>query len=385
MAAQLRYYALIYLTVTGEVVDEIPLAALPAWLQQINADGTWSVTTKVAAKVDEDDPANALLSRDYLRSITDAWRFSVAICYGTGDRIGDSIRQAGPLMSRRCVSEADRTMQFGGAGLWALLRMTMQINSASSVASTFTAAQDTTFGTTLWHIASQILSNATARNPMPLDIVTTPDGGTSTRTYNGYDLVSAGQRLQELTQVENGPDVLLRPYFADGSHVRHLAVIGQPTFPSAGDPILFDYPGSITTLLTSDDASQMRTTTYERGNGTAYTTLVASSHDTTLTTAGWPLVEVTDSSHADVSEQATLQGWANSQQTLYGEPVETWALSVKMDDEDTPFGTYDCGAPCLLNVLDHFWVPDGRYSRKIVGLQGNSTPNQVDLLLQGSV
>lgn len=385
MAVLLKYYGLIYLTTTGQVVDELPLAVLPTWLQQINADGSWSVTTKVASAAQAGDPENTLLPKTYLRNITDTWRMSVAICFGSGGRVGDYICQAGPLTARRGSSEQDRTMQFGGAGLWGLLRMLMQIDSGSAVADEFVPGQDSTYDGTLRDIAIQILSNANARNAMPIDIPTVSGGGSDTRTYFGYDLVSAGQRLQELTQVENGPDVLLKPYFSDSGHIRHKALIGNPTLSTSGNPLVFDYPGSITTLLTAEDASAFRNTTYERGNGTAYTTLVAASVDPSLLGAGWPVVEVTDSNHTDVTEQDTLQQWADGQQSLYGEAIETWALSVKMDDEDSPFGTYDVGAPGLFNVVDHFWIEDGLYNKKILGMQGTGTPNQIQLLLQGSV
>jgi hypothetical protein len=383
-----HYYALVYFTATGEIIDEIPMSTLPQWLQQINQDGTWSITSKVASKRQLGDPTNALMSKRQMRGATDPWRFSVAICWGLGDQVGDYICQAGPLISRRGVSEADRTMQFGGAGLWGLLRMIMQINSGSTVGTPFTAAMDSTYVGTLRDIAIQILANGKARQSMPLIIPTVSGTGTDTRTFNVFDLASGGQRLQEISQVMGGSDILLKPSFLDSGHIQHTALVGSPTLPGSGNPLVFDYPGNVVSIVTSEDGSAMRTKTYERGNGSAYATLFAQSADKTGKVAnGWPSLEIADSGHMDVTDQPTLQGWADGTQALNSTPVETWAVVAKMDDADYPFGSYDPGPTAIYNVQDHYWLEDGAYSQnKLLGLSAGSGLNEiVHIVLNGGL
>src|SRR6267154_1661561 len=224
-----RYYALLYRTVTGEVINDFPLAKVPNWLQQVNADGSWSVQTQIGA--------TGGFSREELWDYTDAWRYSVAVCYGTGARPGDYICQAGPLLADQLMSEQPPLIQLGGTGLWGLLRMVMQILAGWVPGSGFGAGADILYTTlSLPNSAVNSLTNAlggAGRSPAPIDIPAATFSGDPAATpttiqYFGYDLASAGQRLQELTQMQYGPDILLKPYFSDFNHIRHKALIGNP-------------------------------------------------------------------------------------------------------------------------------------------------------------
>jgi hypothetical protein len=367
--AKFRYYALVYFTVTGEVIDEIPLAGVPQWMTKINDTGSWTIQTQIGTDTFD---SGGCLSKQHLREITDPWRHSVAICWGTGSR-SDYIVQAGPITSRANLQSGagqPPLLQIGGLGPWGVLLKTMQLASSwPGVSLTQPGGADTNYTDSLWGIATDILTNAVARNPIPLDIPTFAGGGTNVRNYFGYDLATAGQRLQELTQVIGGPDVYLKPYFFDNNHIHHNVLIGQPMLVTSGNPIVFDYPGSIKQILESLDGSNQATTTFEKGDGIEYAMLWAQSIDTTLTNAGWPKLETTDNSHSDVVLQATLQEWADGQQQLNGIGVTTYAITVKMDDPDTPFGSFDPGSPGIYNVRGHAWLPDGELQQRIIGLQ----------------
>jgi hypothetical protein len=232
-------------------------------------------------------------------------------------------------------------------------------------------------------IAADVLANAIARQALPLD-VPAPITGTATRTYFGYELISAGQRLQELTQVQGGPDILLKPYLTGTGTVRHTALIGNPTLATSGKPLVFDYPGNCMSVLPTDDGSTMSTVTYAKGNGIEYATLWAKSVDTTLTTApaNWPVLENVDTSHSDLIDQTALQQAANGTQGLTGRPVSTWAVTVRQDDLDYPFGSYDPGATGTYNVRNHCWLPDGTYAQRILGFQNGSNVGEIVHLLQ---
>lgn len=374
-----NYYALAYFTVTGKIIDEIPLQSIPVWNQVIDADNAWTITTQIGP-----DDGTSGLTKAHLRGITDGWRHSVAICWGTGSPT-DYVCQAGPITARQQLSEQPPIMQFGGVGFWPLLRKIMQLAATwPGVSLTQTGGADATYTPTLWHIARQILGNAINRSPLPLDIAVVGGAGTDTRTYYGYELISAGQRLQELTQVQGGPDILLKPVLTGTGYVRHQALIGTPALTTSGKPLVFDYPGNITSLLATDDSSTLSTTTYEKGNGIEYATLWAKSTDTTLTTAGWPALENTDTSHSGVSDPVQLQAWADGTQGLTGRAVSTWAATVRQDDVDYPLGSYDPGVNATYNVRHHSWLPDGAYSQRILGLQNGVNVGEVLHLLQSS-
>jgi hypothetical protein len=363
-----RYYALVYFSVTGEIIDEIPLSGLPQWTQQINGSGLWTISTQIA---DTSFDSGGCLSKRHLRGITDGWRHSVAICWGTGSR-NDYIAQAGPITARQNQAVAPGSpplVQIGGVGFWPLLNKLMQILSTwPGLAVTKVGGADTAYTSSLQGIAVKILQNAIARQPYPLDIPA-PIAGTNVRNYFGYDFVSVGQRLQELTQVENGPDILLKPYFFDNNHIHHSALIGNPTLSTSGNPLVFDYPGSIVEILASDDFSNQSTTTYEKGDGIEYASLWAKSVNPLLPNAGWPLLENANSSHADVTVQSTLQSWANGDQALTNRGTSTWSVRAKMDDPNNPFGSFDPGVTSTYNVQNHSWLEDGTYAQRLIGLQ----------------
>ena len=365
-----RYYALAYFTVTGEVVDEIPLSGLPTWSQMINDTGSWTIQSQLGA---DGFDSGGCLSKQHLRSITDPWRFSVALCWGTGART-DYIAQAGPITTRASLSTNGGTtppmLKIGGVGAWGVLSKTLQLASTwPGVNLTATGGADTNYTDSLWGIATDILTNAKARNPIPLDIPSFTPQTTNVRNYFGYDLTSAGQRLQELTQVIGGPDILLKPYFFDNNHIHHNSMVGTPTLLTSGNPIFFDYPGGILEILESTDASGQSTVTFEKGNGVEYAMMWARSIDTTLTSAGWPLLESSDISHSDVTEQTTLQQWADGTQALNGRGVTTYSVTAKMDDPNSPFGSFDPGAIGNYNIQDHDWLPDGLLTQRIIGMQ----------------
>lgn len=380
-----RFYGLLYRTVTGEVINDFPLAKVPNWLQQVNADGSWSVQTQIGAQ--------GGFSREELWSYTDAWRYSVAVCYGTGARPGDYICQAGPLLADQLMSEQPPLLQLGGVGLWGLLRMTMQILAGWVPGSGFGVGADILYTTlSLPNIAVNILTNAFGgggRNPMPIDIPAAtfsgdPNAIPTTIQYFGYDLASAGQRLQELTQMQYGPDILLKPYFSDANHVRHLTQIGNPKLITVGNPPYFDYPGEIISILPTRDGSNLSTLTLEKGNGTEYATPLAFASDPTLTAAGWPILEVANTSHADVVRPDVLQNWANSDQALHGRTQSTWQVTMMANNADAPLGSFDPGGQAQYNVQDHCRLRDGLYTQRVLGFQSSPKIDQYMHILQAS-
>lgn len=372
-----RYYALVYFTATGQIIDEIPLPSIPQWAQVINADNAWTVKTQIGP-----DDGSSGLTKAHLRGITDGWRHSIATCWGTGSPT-DYVCQAGPITTRQQVSEQPPILQIGGVGFWPLLRKILQLASTwPGVSLTQPGGADTTYTSSLQGVAAAILTNAIARNTLPLDIPAGPFTGTATETYFGYQLISAGQRLQELTQEQGGPDILLKPRLTGTGFVRHTALIGNPTLSTSGRPLVFDYPANVTSILPTDDFSNLATTTYEKGNGVEYAALWAKSSDPTLTTAGWPALENVDTSHTGEINQMVLQRYADGAQGINGRAVSTWNVVARQDNADYPMGSYDPGVYGTYNVRDHSWLPDGAYSQRILGLQNGSNIGEVLHLLQ---
>lgn len=363
------YYVLVYNTVTGQVIGSLPDAnqTEPIWLQQINNTGSVTWQTIVDGKT---------LTRDQLITFVEGeWRFGLALCYGTGS-INDFICQAGPITASVDMSESPPIVRFTALGFWGLLNKCQMVNPTwAGTDLTAAGGADVTYTSSLQGIAALMLTDAMTRNPLPLDIPA-PITGTATRTYYGYELTSVGQRLSELTQVQNGPDILFLPYFSTATTIRHRAVIGNPTLTQPGTPLVFNYPGTLRSVLRVRDGSQMATNVIAAGqNSGSYTVLWGTATDTTLTGLGWPKLFMADTSHTDVVDQPTITGWAQGDQGFYGRSVETWAAVARMDK--TPvFGSFTPGVYGLYNMQGHQSIRDGVYSQRIVGIGsgvGNGT------------
>lgn len=372
------YYALVYFTVTGQVIGEIPLTGIPQWTQQINADGSWSIQTLIGP----DDRSSGLSKAD-IRAITDPWRCSIAICWGTGSSNSDYVCQAGPITARQLMTEQPPVLQIGGTGAWPLFRKIMQF-AATWNRTSLSSGVDTTYGPAgLPSIAAAMLTNALNRQTLPIDAPTVTSTGTTTETYYGFDFTSSGQRLQELTQLMSGPDIMFKPYRTSNT-VRFAPQIGNPTISNAGRPLVFDYPTNVPSILPTENATTMSTTTYEKGSGSEYASLWTSTTDTTLTNGGWPMLEVADSTHASETNLTTLQQWSDATQQLNGRPIITWAAVAQQNDVDYPFGSYDPGVYATYNVLKHAWLPDGAYNNRILGFQQGQKIGQFVHLLQST-
>jgi hypothetical protein len=371
-----EYTAVAYSTTSGRIVGpaELPLAEPPTWTRQINNNGTWSVKVKLG---------NDTWSPDQLRSIAAPFRFSVAVFWG------DYGCQGGPLTSYR-VDDTAGTVTYSGGGLWSLLNRRLLHNPAwnPATAQITDPTADQTINGQLWDIAAALVRNSTSwthrpGSGLPLDIPADSGTGTATRNYLGYNLVSCGQRLQELTQDDGGPDVDFAPYRVIGSNtIRHRMAVGKPYVTQTGSPVMFDYGTSLQGLSIDGDGSNVATSAWVKGVGNERLQLSGMASSTTLTDTGFPALDFVDSAHTSAPEQATLNGWAAADLALYGRSVETWKATVRADGT-SPLGSYDCGYFATYNVTQHPWQPDGQYLTRILGLGSGPEANTVTHILDG--
>jgi hypothetical protein len=369
------YTAYAYSTTSGRIVgpSELPIVEAPTWTRQINNGGVWSVKLMLGAT----------WTKEQLRSIAAPFRFSVAIFWG------DYCVQAGPLTAYP-VDDGAGNVVFSGGGLWSLFNRRALHNQAFNPASfpiTDPSADQTLTGE-LWDIAAAVIRNSTswtnrAGSALPIDIPAASGGGTATRTYFGYDLASCGQRLQELTQVDGGPDVDFAPYRPqDTNTIRHRMAVGKPNIVQTGSPVMFDYGSTLQKLPINGDGSNIATTAWVKGAGNERGQLTGTATASTLTDNGWPALDYVDGNHTSATDLATLTGWAVADLALYGRSVESWPAVVRTDGP-SPLGSYDPGYFATYNVNGHPWQPDGQYNVRILGMGNGPEPNTIVHLLDG--
>jgi hypothetical protein len=378
------WYSLVYENKTGAVVDELPLIGVPQWQNLVNTPNcSGSVATPVG------DGTSDALTADRLRTYFEvgAGRFGVAVCYGT--RLpSDWIGQAGPAWvctpSDDTATSGVPSVVIGFSGFWSLLMARLMAPASWTNASGISAVA--LYGPlTLRDIARSMLTDALTRGTLPLDVpAAAGDSGTDVRNYPVSDLAYLGQRLQELTQVQSGPDICFQPYFSAPGVIRHQALIGNPYLTNTSQPVVFDYGTNLISVIPPASASGMATRTYAKGSGTDAGSLVwGYSADATLENNGWPVLEGVDSGHTTVTTQTEINGWANADQAQNGRVVKAWSARVRLDGA-APAGGYAPGQAVAYNMQGHFWIPDGLYTQRLLGIANGPDDSSLAHILDAS-
>lgn len=379
-APNLTWRAFVVETVTGRIIADIPYVGVPRHSSGLNVTGDLNLTIPVGGNA---------ITKELLRSYLDPWRFSFGLSWGT------HIFQCGPLVTYQSQSSGNgATVQIACAGIWALFTLKRLLINPAWVGTDVTdeAADTVLTNLSLHTIAKRLVENDLARNG-DLPIVLPADiAGTEARTYPGYDLAAAGERLGALTQGLNAPEIEFRPRFTDQSQtaVEWAMRIGNPRLGDLGLPHAWDYNQALTNLDEQVDGSRQQFRAWVRGNGMERGLLTGVAEDTTLTAVGWPMLEAVDGSHTSTTDLAELSSWAQANVLAYRRPVRTWSAEVRIDGTNGRNQT--TGSPTIavvasgdtarLGVKDHPLVADGLYGRRIIGIQSGQSTATVSLVLQ---
>lgn len=373
----MTFSATIFEVKTGKiVVRDIPVIGNPNFERQINQEGSWNISILVG---DISVPATSTL-----RSIFAPWRFGCAIAWDD-----QYILQAGPITTSQFLDTTNQ-IQVSGGGIWTLLNRREIVHPSRTLTPTTGSALldmttgDSSYGPLSLHtIAKKLVQDSCSRTNFGLPVDFPADiAGTHERTYPIYDLASVGQRLKELTQVDQGPDIDFSPYFdlSNPGYIRFEMRIGNPSLTTGAVPLVWDYGTGLRSVSIDSDGSAMVSGSFARGNGVERASLVAYDEDLTLVSNGWPPTEIV-ASYSSVTEGDTLQGHATGALDLYRTPVELWSAIVRADL--MPFlGTYAPGTLAHFNMQGHRWIPDGSYQQRLLGFQQGATTTEVNLILQ---
>lgn len=358
-------------TRTGNIVlPELPFLDTPEFTRQLNDGGSIQVRVPL---LDASCPAP-----QKLRQLVAPWRFSLAIA------IGQTILAYGPIITHQ-FDHHNQILSVGAGSMWAILGRRIMIDDTGVLASPLSMAtsQDVVLGPQSLHtLAKQIVTTSIARGAtygLPIDFPA-DIAGIHVRNYPIYDLATVEQRLKDITQVEDGPDIDWDPYFSDSQTVRVRMRIGNPELTQQGLDLLWDDTSSVTYINVDSNANQQSTAVFTRGNATERASQIAYATDPTLIAVGWPPLEQKDDSHQSVTDFATLQSHADEWIRFYSAPVEIWQTEVVCDMSPV-VGTYKPGDHGYLNVQAHPWIPPGLYFQRLLGWQ-NAGPNRLRLILE---
>lgn len=293
----------------------------------------------------------------------------------------------GIVWTHRYSRKPKRRLKITGAGFWSLLDHRKAL-AALTYGQAPAAAADLTFsGISLPTQAKRLVQAAMAHTGgdapirMPADVA-----GTSVRTYPSYNLSWIGDLLSNLTQVEDGPDVEfgIERVPDNEAFVRFVMRIGDPLLEQTGASWLFDDTvpeGPVVDLAVDTDGTKMGTRAWVPGEGQERDMLLGLHEEPELVTAGYPLLEVEDTTHKTTSDPITLDLHAWDLAQRRSRPVEQWSLTVAADAPDATLGQYLPGDAALVAIEGDGYIPDGEHAVRIIGMSGGSSSTDVKLEL----
>jgi len=300
---------------------------------------------------------------------------------------GDHVLQAGPIWARNYARDeaGNPVLDLVGAGIWSWFdkRVVMpQLWEAITVAGAIDAEdpdwalvfESESFSNIVKGLAAEVMSWEASDLPIVL-----PDdtAGSHDKTYYGYDLGWAGQRFREITELEGGPEIRFRPRFTSSRQgLEWLLEVGTDADPelhsvnelrwNAGAE---DSP--IRNLSIDEDATGIASLGWGLGGRQSDETILVKTEDAFLTDRGFPLVEMVDNDHSTVTLPATLDAYLAEGLLRARRGSELWSLQIRKDRP--PVGSYAVGDHVSLKVKGDPYIPDGRYSLKIVHLSGDDS------------
>ena len=393
----------VFETRTGRVIGSVPFAGNPRWSNGVNVSPVWSVEVKLRGKADD----GGLAPLD-LEGITDPWRYSWAIAQGA------QIWEAGPSIGE--THDGGASTMINGGGIWKFLTdKRLLLNPGRADVRTVTGTDaDVNFGPDGWvptsggpvlagnrnlslhTIAKRIVQTICGAAGGDLPIVFPDDiAGDAQREYPGYDLATPGGRLQQLTQVDGGPEVQFTPEFVDPltrQAIQWRMRIGNPYLGNLGYPHAWDQGKALISVPSySTDGGNVSTRDWERGNG-MNRDLVTGYADAPLNPSdpGALLIETVGGDHTSATEQPTLDAWATSAVATNGKPIPAMTVQVRTAGDDgsgnktrSPHqAEVFCGDNGTFELRDDIRHPDGKYYGRIVGRASGSTPESTVLTLQ---
>jgi hypothetical protein len=253
-------------------------------------------------------------------------------------------------------------------------------------------------GLSLGTIAKRLVQLAMSHTGGTLPVVLPADetavaDADHTRTYRGHEVAAVLTRLDQLMDVQNGPDIAFEPRLtADRQGIEWAMRTGteaNPMLHQSGDDWVWDTRvprGGVSGLSVQRDASNLAQRSWITGAGQDQALLMARREPVQigaqdLRDAGFPLMEVVES-RSSVEVQATADRWAAGNLAAVLRPMQTWSCQViarPVDSSGAPagpqLGQFRPGDWAKVWVPeDHpllsLLLPDGFHRTRLLGISG---------------
>lgn len=353
------------------------------------ASGSWKIATNADDQTSCSIPARAAVTAEL-----DVWGTTALARTGLLVVVDDLPVAAGPIWKRKYGQGKEITLTGGGIrSYWdrrLLLPVAARTNSLVDDNGDPVTAYDTNLsGLSYGTIAKRYIELA-ALWPggavpvvLPSDEVLPPGHAGYDRNVAAIDLKKIRGLIDNLSNVENGPDIAFRPrWSSDGLGIYWEMQHGTVDQPRLGntDPSLISWDigapvGGAFDLEVEEDGTGLAEEVFSAGGRSNDRVLIARGRDTALADSGYPLLQSADTAHSDVTQQTTMQSYANRGASLGKYSASFWKMSVRAKETGTPpLGDYWVGDMANLVVDEREPVlPSGTFPRRIASISGDAT------------
>lgn len=313
---------------------------------------------------------------------------------------GDTVLQAGPIW-KHAFNGTNEQLTLTARGMWSYFdhRLVLPVLAGrnptdsttdtrfSNIVSDPTAAGypwPTDTRQSLQTIAKRLVQQAQSWTGGNVPVILPSEvAGTDERWYRGSALAAVGRRLSEITSVDGGPDIMFTPRLqSDRLGIEWVMRIGTPT-----DPLLHSAQRqvfrlgvaapSLSRLQVTVDGTLMASQAYAAGGRSDGQAIIALASDSTLTGAGYPLLEAVDS-HQTASEVSTLQQYADELVVAGRKPVTRWTFDHQVSRR--PFlESFNAGDFATVAVRNNSYIATGEHSMRLLARGGDARGETVSL------
>lgn len=377
---------------TGQVGEQLDVAADGSWTWPINAAEEWSVT----------------VGRDQLRRIGRdwwwPWKTSVLACWDADDGDGPQPVFLGPITGLPDEDQDADTAKLPCRGLPALLAERVVIARDYGQNPDYPVESDMVWlarsqvalrGMSLGTIAQELVrlsTEAKLGGDLPIRYASPREQSSrlNERTYEGWNLSNNGlwKRLEELTAVRNGPDIAFRPEWVDDerTRVRWAMFHGTAAQPTIAQDWTMDLDTTaeesvVASVGLKSDVSALTQRVYWTGAGEGAGTLVRMAQNDAALEEWMPLLETVGAT-SDTENGALVQAHADAALAAGSQPIHQLSIEVDGSDDRARIGRWRVGDSAMVTVAGWLRIPDGTRPFKVISASGSWDSSMVTLEFQ---
>lgn len=235
----------------------------------------------------------------------------------------------------------------------------------------------TTLGEIAWALAVHGMDRPGGQ--FPLVHGTLADSGDRERTYDAWNVANnlIAKRWTELSNVINGPDIMIRPAWANEGRtaIQWVFVHGTEQYPFIAQEWVPDFDttaaaGEIADITVASSGKNIAYRIWCTGAGEGEGTAIAWAEGLTAIVQGAPYLE-TVMSDADQANIAVLRQKAEGALAARQKMIDQVTLKFPANSRKTPLGAFFVGDVAAVTTRGWMSIPDGARDMRIIKMSGS--------------